>query len=108
MSTDQHQKFDFTDLASLKFAMQVILTAAILTLCVGKLTTSDKPDDKALYWGGITGLIAWWMPSPNGSQSSSSNGFQTPSLGSPTKSTFCSSARNISKNYKNYKTSRSD
>ncbi len=69
--SDTQQIFDWKRLDSLKFAMQVILTAAILTLCVGKLTMSSQADDKALYWGGITGLFAWWMPSPNGTQSKS-------------------------------------
>ncbi len=67
--SEAQQIFDWKRLDSLKFAMQLILTAAILTLCIGKLTMSSQADDKALYWGGITGLFAWWMPSPNGTQS---------------------------------------
>lgn len=67
--SDAQQIFDWKRLDSLKFAVQVIMTAAILALCVGKLTISSQADDKALYWGGITGLFAWWMPSPNGPQS---------------------------------------
>lgn len=65
------ETFDWKRIESLKFAMQVILTFAILTLCIGKLTMSSQADDKALYWGGIAGLFGWWMPSPNGTQSKS-------------------------------------
>jgi len=59
-----HDAFCWREIDSLKFVMQVLLTLSVLTLCVGKLVTSTITDDKALYWGGITGIMAWWMPSP--------------------------------------------
>lgn len=61
--------FNWKRIDSLKFAMQIALTVAILGLCIGKMTMGAQSDDKAIYWGGITGLVAWWMPSPNGTQS---------------------------------------
>lgn len=67
----EDNQFHWQRLDSLKFAMQVVLTVAVLSLCIGKLMTNVQADDKPLYWGGITGLIAWWMPSPNGTQSKS-------------------------------------
>ncbi|NJP08255.1 MAG: hypothetical protein HC866_01255 [Leptolyngbyaceae cyanobacterium RU_5_1] len=58
--------FDWKRIDSLKFVIQVCLSVVILGLCIGKLTVGSQSDsDKALYWGGITGLIAWWMPSPS-------------------------------------------
>jgi hypothetical protein len=44
--------------------MQIILSLAILSLCAGKLIFQENKVEKALYWGGITSVLAWWMPSP--------------------------------------------
>jgi hypothetical protein len=50
--------------------VQIILTLVVLMFCVGKLAFDDR--DKALYWGGVMSLMAWWMPSP-GTTSTTSN-----------------------------------
>jgi len=55
---------------SLRFMVQIILTLVVLMFCVGKLAFDDR--DKALYWGGVMSLMAWWMPSP-GTTSTTSN-----------------------------------
>lgn len=60
-----HQTFHWKSLQSLKFIVQVSLSVAVLSLCIGKLVAPNaSADDKALYWGGLTSIIAWWMPSP--------------------------------------------
>ncbi|MEW6494061.1 MAG: hypothetical protein AB1589_16340 [Cyanobacteriota bacterium] len=38
----------------------------------------DKNEDNALYWSGITSMIAWWMPSPgSGKKSPSEQDFES-------------------------------
>lgn len=55
-----------------KFIFQCLLTAVILGFCMIQLT-KDTEKDNALYWSGITSMMAWWMPSPNSGKSSSSD-----------------------------------
>lgn len=54
-----------------KFVFQCLLTAVILGFCMNQLA-SDKNEDNALYWSGITSMIAWWMPSPGSGKKSPS------------------------------------
>ncbi len=55
----------------LKFIFQCFLTAVILGFCMSQLA-HEKQEDNALYWSGITSMIAWWMPSPGSAKKSSS------------------------------------
>lgn len=57
--------FDLKKIDSLKFLMQVLITVFMLSLCWRGLQ-SENTETRALYWGGITGVIGWWMPSPGG------------------------------------------
>lgn len=54
--------FDWRKLDSLRLLVQISLTFMLLVFCLSRMT-SEK-DDKALYWGGIMSIVAWWMPSP--------------------------------------------
>lgn len=65
---DTQETFYWRKTESLRLLVQMILTLTVLIFCIGKLTTND--DDKALYWGGVMSLMAWWMPSPGGTTSS--------------------------------------
>jgi hypothetical protein len=53
---------------SLKFLVQVALSAVILTVCAWNLPRVEG-SDKAIYWGGISSILAWWTPSPATSKS---------------------------------------
>ena len=64
--------FHWRKTESLRLVTQIALTFIVLTLCIGKLATNDDDKDKALYWGGITSLVAWWMPSPGSSTNATS------------------------------------
>ena len=66
------EEFNFRKMTSLRFVMQVVITVFMLGLCWGGLQAKDEAT-RALYWGGITGIIGWWMPSPGGSRDASSN-----------------------------------
>ncbi|MDX2240975.1 MAG: hypothetical protein NW224_09850 [Leptolyngbyaceae cyanobacterium bins.302] len=57
---------------SLRFVVQITLTLVVLFFCIGKLTANEDETDKALYWGGVMSLMAWWMPSPGGTTGSKS------------------------------------
>lgn len=52
-----------------KFGVQVSFSAIVLIFCLFKLGGNESSTNQAIYWGGITGVLAWWMPSPNGSTS---------------------------------------
>jgi hypothetical protein len=48
-----------------RFGVQVLFSSMVLGLCIFKLG-SPAEDDKniALYWGGLSGVLAYWLPSP--------------------------------------------
>lgn len=56
-------EFSFRNLDSLKFVMQIVITFFMLMLCWNGLH-HENDNTRALYWGGLTGIIGWWMPSP--------------------------------------------
>lgn len=48
-----------------KAAMQTFLSLAIVCLCAYKLVdTSTAAEEKALFWGGLSGILGYWLPSP--------------------------------------------
>jgi hypothetical protein len=52
-----------------KFIFQCVLTLVILGFCIIQLANGGRDGqgkNDALYWGGITSILAWWMPSPGG------------------------------------------
>lgn len=61
--------FHWRSIESLRLLVQIGLTFIVLSLCIGKLAMEDR--DKALYWGGIMSIVAWWMPSPGATNSPS-------------------------------------
>ncbi len=65
-------RFHWQNIDSLRLLVQIGLTFIIVGLCIGKLTVDKQ--DKALYWGGIMSIVAWWMPSPGASKSLSGAG----------------------------------
>jgi hypothetical protein len=51
-----------------KFIFQCILTLVVMSFCIFQLANGGhdrKGKNDALYWGGITSILAWWMPSPS-------------------------------------------
>lgn len=66
------QEFNFRNIESLKFVMQIVITLFMLGMCWSGLQIKDD-STRALYWGGLTGIIGWWMPSPGGFKNSSSD-----------------------------------
>lgn len=69
-SISSEEEFNFRNLDSLRFLMQIIITLFMLGMCWSGLQTKDE-STRALYWGGLTGIIGWWMPSPGGFRSAS-------------------------------------
>lgn len=57
-------------LTTWKFIIQVCFSTVVLSLCVFKLATNDAKDNPnaALYWGGLTGILGYWLPSPANKQ----------------------------------------
>jgi|GEM_PF-4899936 hypothetical protein len=57
-----------------RFFVQVLFSAIVLTFSLYKLSGNDQQESyQALYWGGVTGIMAWWMPSPGSGTSNGSN-----------------------------------
>jgi hypothetical protein len=55
---------------SLRFYVQVGFSTIVLFFCLFKLANPSDNQSSALYWGGVTSVLAWWMPSPGGSSPS--------------------------------------
>lgn len=53
-----------------RFRVQVAFSAIVLGLCIVQLMRSDaKAENTALYWGGVTSVLAYWLPSPGQNKS---------------------------------------
>ncbi len=50
----------------LRFLVQAGFSASVLALCIFMLATdrADSDKEQALYWSGLTGTVANWLPSP--------------------------------------------
>lgn len=46
-----------------KFAFQAFVSSVILFFCMAKISEVSG-DELALYWGAITGILGYWLPSP--------------------------------------------
>jgi len=58
--------FSFKNIHSLRFLLQAAFSTVILIFCLSQLYTSKGGGrNDALYWGGVTGILALWMPSPS-------------------------------------------
>jgi hypothetical protein len=69
-------KFAWNDLYSLRFTVQVFFSMVVLIFCISQLVSGGKGGDgknDAIYWGGVTGILALWMPSPSSSGSTPVN-----------------------------------
>ncbi|PAX52951.1 hypothetical protein [Brunnivagina elsteri] len=54
-----------------KFWIQVLFSTVVLSLCTFQLVNKDsQASEKAMYWGGLTGVLAYWLPSPSSSRES--------------------------------------
>lgn len=52
-----------------KFIIQVFFSSVVIGLCVFKLADPKTSESQhALYWGGLLGIIGYWLPSPGDSQ----------------------------------------
>lgn len=50
-----------------EFRVQIAFSSIVLIFCMYKLTvTPENQGSNAIYWSGITSILAWWMPSPGG------------------------------------------
>lgn len=57
---------------AMRFSVQVAFSSIVLCFCLFKLMSLNDNQSSALYWGGVTSVLAWWMPSPGGSSSRNS------------------------------------
>lgn len=50
-----------------RFLVQVAFSGIVLGFCINQLALGAKEGkNDAIYWGGVTSILAWWMPSPGG------------------------------------------
>jgi hypothetical protein len=69
------EPFSWKDIHSLRFIVQIIFSGVILIFCLTQLASANDSHnndhkDNAIYWGGVTGILALWMPSPSSTCSS--------------------------------------
>jgi hypothetical protein len=57
---------------TMRFGVQVAFSSIVLFFCLFKLMSPNDNQSNALYWGGVTSVLAWWMPSPGGGTSRNS------------------------------------
>ena len=60
------RKFSLADSEDVKFLFQMGLSLLLVGFCLFKLA-DDRTEKTALYWGGVMGIIGYWLPSPQGS-----------------------------------------
>lgn len=48
-----------------KIFFQAVISIAVLIFCMYKLDSASGTEQLALYWGGITGILGYWLPSPS-------------------------------------------
>ncbi len=61
MKTQPAQKFNQE---AWRFGVQVFFSSIVLVLCIFKLGSPRDEKNIALYWGGLTSVLAYWLPSP--------------------------------------------
>lgn len=54
-----------------RFYLQAGITAAAVVVCVFKILTTNG--DSSAYWTGLMGILAYWMPAPNGQVETTNN-----------------------------------
>ncbi|MEH1967317.1 hypothetical protein [Nostoc sp.] len=47
-----------------RFGVQVFFSSIVLGLCIFKLGSPGDDKNIALYWGGLSGVLAYWLPAP--------------------------------------------
>jgi hypothetical protein len=57
-------------LETYKFWIQVFFSTIVLSLCAFQLLNKHSQENQAMYWGGLTGVLAYWLPSPSNSRES--------------------------------------
>jgi len=77
------EPFHWNDIHSLRFVIQIFFSSIILVFCLLQLATSKDAKNDAIYWGGVTGILALWMPSPSSSGTNQSNQANIGSVNNP-------------------------
>ncbi|BBD58293.1 hypothetical protein NIES2109_10660 [Nostoc sp. HK-01] len=64
-NTSRNQLRQNFDQNAWRFGVQVVFSAVVLGLCIVQLVSKPSNDQNtALYWGGVTSVLAYWLPSP--------------------------------------------
>ncbi len=52
----------------LKFWIQVLFSTFMIGFCSFQLARDSTKETQAIYWGGLSGVLGYWLPSPASSQ----------------------------------------
>jgi hypothetical protein len=63
-NTTKSQSARKFDQEACKFCMQAIFSTIVLGLCVFQIGSIRDKENIALYWGGLSSVLAYWLPSP--------------------------------------------
>ncbi|AFY33768.1 hypothetical protein [Calothrix sp. PCC 7507] len=53
-----------------KFGIQVFFSTVMIVLCSSLIFFRGNDSNQAVYWSALSGVIAYWLPSPASSQES--------------------------------------
>ncbi|MCX7594661.1 MAG: hypothetical protein N2235_13040 [Fischerella sp.] len=51
-----------------RFGIQFLFSSVMIGLCTFQLVNDKTKENQTLYWGGLSTVLAYWLPSPAGSQ----------------------------------------
>ncbi|NWF60030.1 MAG: hypothetical protein HXY43_12325 [Fischerella sp.] len=56
------------ELQTWKFGIQFLFSTVMIGLCTFQLVNDKAKENQTLYWSGLSTVLAYWLPSPTGSQ----------------------------------------
>jgi hypothetical protein len=63
------------ELQTWRFGIQFLFSTVMIGLCTFQLVNDKTKENQTLYWSGLSTVLAYWLPSPAGTQE---EGFSQP------------------------------
>ncbi len=51
-----------------RFGIQFLFSTVMIALCTFQLVNDKDGKNQTLYWSGLSTVLAYWLPSPTGTQ----------------------------------------
>ncbi|PMB53764.1 hypothetical protein CEN39_02645 [Fischerella thermalis CCMEE 5201] len=56
------------ELQTWRFGIQFLFSTVMIGLCTFQLVNDKTKENQTLYWTGLSTVLAYWLPSPAGTQ----------------------------------------